>query len=181
MAKLLIMCEGNNELTIVNLLLDADRFLFTRNDLLGLVPYHARQIKSSSIVRLALEQYNNKVEVLRIGDILSDLLVIPDEYLSLISSVSKFCTKPELEILLIINEGRYNEYTKLKAGSHKISPKSFCKANIIYGHTQYDNSSDFYRRYYGKRIDLLVNNIKTYHQLQKAHRKDEYYLASLLK
>ena len=103
--KYLIMCEGPNELEIINLLLDHDCLKFTRDDLLGLEAYHARQIKSSSIVQIALNLYPGKVEVLRIGDTLNEKLKIPKDYTDKILSVKKYCTKPELEMLLIISEG----------------------------------------------------------------------------
>ena len=44
--KILIMCEGPNELKIVNLLLDKGKFKFTRDDLLDMRPFHARQLTS---------------------------------------------------------------------------------------------------------------------------------------
>ena len=46
--KLLIMCEGPNELKVINILLENQKLKFSSDDLLGLVPYHARQIKASS-------------------------------------------------------------------------------------------------------------------------------------
>ena len=42
--KYLIMCEGPNELAIIKMLLEHDKLMFTEDDLLNLVPYHARQI-----------------------------------------------------------------------------------------------------------------------------------------
>ena len=39
------MCEGPNELEIIRMLLENDKLIFTEDDLLNLVPYHARQIK----------------------------------------------------------------------------------------------------------------------------------------
>lgn len=50
--KLLIMCEGPNELKIINILLENQKLKFTSDDLLGLVPYHARQIKRQKTSRL---------------------------------------------------------------------------------------------------------------------------------
>ena len=44
--KRLIMCEGPNELAVMRILLDNDKLTFTEDDLLGLTPYHARQITS---------------------------------------------------------------------------------------------------------------------------------------
>lgn len=42
MSKLLIMCEGPNELEVVKMLLEHGKFYFISDDLLNLVPYHAR-------------------------------------------------------------------------------------------------------------------------------------------
>ena len=96
MEKLLIMCEGPNEKEIIKILLENDLLKFTEDDLLGLTPYHARQIKSSGQVKTELNIYPGQVRILRIGDKQSDKLVIPSEYKDKILSVDKYCTKPEL-------------------------------------------------------------------------------------
>lgn len=176
--KYLIMCEGPNELEVVKLLLENGCFIFTMDDLLGLVPYHARQIKGSGQVQTALNMYPGEVAILRIGDKLSDKLVIPKEYQEKIISVEKYCTKPELEMLLIISENMTNEFEKVKS---KKKPKTFAKENIKCGRKAYKNDTAFYRDYYGNNIPLLVNSIKQYHKHQGAHKKDERYLAELLK
>ena len=77
--KLLIMCEGPNEKEIIRILLENDCLIFTEDDLLGLTPYHARQIKTSAQVRTELNLYPGQVKVLRIGDKQSDVLKIPAE------------------------------------------------------------------------------------------------------
>ena len=61
--KLLIMCEGPNELKIINILLENQKLKFSSDDLLGLVPYHARQIKSSAAVKAALNLYPDEEPV----------------------------------------------------------------------------------------------------------------------
>ena len=104
MEKLLIMCEGPNEKEIIKILLENDLLKFTEDDLLGLTPYHARQIKSSGQVKTELNIYPGQVRILRIGDKQSDKLVIPSEYKDKILSVDKYCTKPELEMLFILAE-----------------------------------------------------------------------------
>lgn len=81
-------------------------------------------------------------------------------------------------MLLIISENMDSAFEKVKS---KTSPKMFSKENIIYKRVHYDNSTAFYRNYYGSRINLLVNTIKRYKQLKGKHQKDEYYLADLLK
>lgn len=46
--------RGTNELKIINMLLENEKLIFSSDDLLGLVPYHARNIKSSAAVKTAL-------------------------------------------------------------------------------------------------------------------------------
>ena len=118
--KPLIMCGGPNELKIINILLENEKLVFSSDDLLGLVPYHARQIKSSAAVKAALNLYPDEVHVLRIGDGQNERLEIPSEYKDKITLVEKYCTKPELEMLLIISEELADEYEKVKS---KMKPK----------------------------------------------------------
>lgn len=178
MEKLLIMCEGPNEREIINILLQNDCLKFTADDLLGLTPYHARQIKSSASVRTELNIYPGQVKIFRIGDKQSDKLVIPAEYKNKITSISKYCTKPELEILFIIAEGLEKDYEKVKS---TMKPKDFAKKYISCGKRKYDNSTSFYSRYFGNNPSLLVDCIKKYHQHNGSHNKDEHYLDELLK
>ena len=176
--KLLIMCEGPNEREIIRILLENDMLVFSEDDLLGLTPYHARQIKTSAQVRTELNIYPGQVTILRVGDKQKDNLTIAAEYQEKIISVEKYCTKPELEILLIIAEGLTKEYEKIKSST---KPKEFTKKNIKYGKRKYDNSTSFFREYFGENPNLLVEAIKKYRKYNGSHKKDEHYLAELLK
>ena len=176
--KHLMMCEGPNELEVVRILLEHDRLIFCEDDLLNLVPYHARQIGNNSAVKTALNLYHGEVCVLRIGDKLNEELKIPREYKAQIVDVKKYCTKPELEMLLLISEHKEAAFEKVKS---RRSAKDFCKEHVIYNRQRYDNSTAFYREYYGKRVQLLIDTIKRYKQLKGKHQKDEFYLADLLK
>lgn len=115
---------------------------------------------------------------MRIGDKLNDELKISKVYKKKITCVKKYCTKPELEMLLIISEELNSKFEK---GKSKKSPKSFCKENVIYNKNRYNNSTTFFRDYYEDRMDLLVNAIQKYKKLKGKHKKDELYLADLLK
>ena len=173
------MCEGPNELKIMRLLLENDALIFREDDLLGLTAYHARQIRSSTQVRTALNLYPGKdVLILRIGDKQTDKLTIPVDYKEKITGIEKYCTMPELEMLLIISEGLVKEFEKVKS---KTSPKSFAKANIVYNRKRYDNSTQFFADYYGGDCGKLIAAIREYKQINGSHRKDELYLADLLK
>lgn len=140
--KLLIMCEGPNELEVVKLLLESDRFTFTRDDLVGLVPYHARQIATSTAVKNALSIYQGDFEVLRIGDKLSDELKMPAEYKSRNKGIKKYCTKPEIEMLFIIAEDKVADYTT-----------QVCTNDIFVCFTTLFARNKLY-----KSIDILVNS-----------------------
>ena len=173
------MCEGPNELKIMRLLLENDALIFREDDLLGLTAYHARQIRSSTQVRTALNLYPGKdVLILRIGDKQTDKLTIPVDYKEKITGIEKYCTMPELEMLLIISEGLVKEFEKVKS---KTSPKSFAKANIVYKRKRYDNSTQFFADYYGGDCGKRFAAIWEYKQINGAHRKYELYLADLLK
>ncbi len=176
--KYLLMCEGPNELEVIRMLLEHNKLIFTADDLLNLTPYHARQIGNNAAVKTALNLYQGNVHVLRIGDKLSDELKVPREYKGKIADIKKYCTKPELEMLLIISENKELDFEKRKSTT---SPKEFSKENVIYNRSRYDNSTAFYREYYGKQINLLVDAIKRYKQLKGKHQRDEFYLADLLK
>ena len=176
--KYLIMCEGSNELEIVNILLQKDLLTIKDDDLLGLKPYHARQINSNSAVKLELNIYpGNDVCVLRIGDTLTEKLTVPDDYANKIINTEKYCTKPELEVLLIIAENLWGEYEKKKSS---VKPKDFAKSEIVFNGLRYNNSTLFYKQFFENRTDLLIYSIKEYKRLKK-HKKDEMYLADLLK
>lgn len=174
--KILIMCEGSNELKVMNMLLDAGKLLFSRDDLLDMRPFHARQLTSPQL-KPALDSYHGPIEVYRIGDKMTDNLKDQKYYLNIVS-VQKYCTLPELEILLVIAEGLFDDYEKVKS---KQKPKEFCKNNISFNRKRYNNSTEFYENYFSGRIDLLVNAIIEYRRLHGTHKKGQGYLADLLK
>ncbi|MDD2964980.1 MAG: hypothetical protein PHU33_13615 [Bacteroidales bacterium] len=175
MNKLLILCEGSNEKKIIEILLRHDKLKFTEDDLIGLVPYHARQLNAPVIVP-ALNMYHGVFDVFRIGDKQNDQLKITRQMKTRIGRVEKYCTKPELEVLLIINEGLYPQFIK----SGKSKPKEFAKKYVVYQKRRYDNATEFYESYYGDRAEVLVNNLREYKRLKK-HDSDELFLADLIK
>ena len=178
MSKYLIMCEGPNELEIIRILLTHNRMIFSRDDLIGLTPFHARQIDGNAQVRTELNMYpNNDVHIVRIGDVQNEKLRIPRDYKDKIICVEKYCTKPELEMLLIISEGLVEEYEKTKSS---IKPKEFAKTYIKLGKERYNCSSGFYAKYYSGRVDELVYAIGEYKRIKKSHKRDELYLADLI-
>ncbi len=176
--KYLIICEGPNEKKIIELLLEHNKLKINMDDLVGRQVYHARQIKSSPVVKTQLCIYGGEVEVWRIGDKQSDKLIIPNEFKFQIKTVKKYCTLPELEILLILSEKKLNEYEKTKS---KIHPKQFAKANITFNQKKYKGESKFYEDYYGDDIQKLIDVIRKYKQRNHSHSVEQLYLVDILK
>ena len=176
--KYLIMCEGPNEKKIMDILLEQDKLIIGRDDLVGREVYHARQIKTSPFVKTQLSIYGDEVEIWRIGDKQSDKLDIPKEYRTQIKSVKKYCTLPELEILLIISEKKYKEFEKTKTNKH---PKQFAKENIVYNRKRYTGETKFYEEYYGNDVAKLISAIREYKQRNHAHNVEQHYLVEILK
>ncbi len=134
------MCEGTNEEKLVELLLDNNKLKIKRSELIGLKPYNIRQLNNPTIIN-ELIRYGERVIVYRIGDTQKDKLKIPIILKNIISSkdIYKYCTKPELEILLIINEELYQDYLKSKK-----RPKDYAKEKITYNKKNMTNQMNSY-------------------------------------
>ncbi len=178
--RILLLCEGQNEEVLLNLLLDVNALVFDRDDLIGRRVYPVRQLNNPTI-KSELKHYGSPVKVYRVGDKQNDKLVIPRDLRNIVfyDEIYKYCTKPELEMLLIINEGLEKEYEKVKSTE---SPKVFAKRFVKCNGVKYDQSSSFLKDYYGgSSVNNLIDNIKKYKNYKKQHDKDELYLADLLK
>ncbi len=173
--KILILCEGAAEKVAIDLLLDNNKLKITRDDLLGLTPYQARQLTNPT-VNNELKNYNNEVIIYRVGDCQNDNFKIPLNLRHIVSKtrIFKYATKPEFEVLLLINEKIYDKY------NNKIDPNELAKSNIRINKKKYDKSKAFVIKYYGNNVKSLVDNIIEYKRIKK-HKKDELYLADLLK
>lgn len=175
--KILIMCEGSNEEALIEMLLDNNKLKITRDDLIGRKAFHVRKL-NVPFIKSELKMYNSPVKIYRIGDKQSDKLEIPKELKHIVeqANIFKFCTKPELEILLVINENMFSTFKK-----SRMEPKEFAKEKICLNGKYYNNQTSFLVEYYsGANINKLVNNIKEYKRLKK-HTRDELYLADILK
>lgn len=98
------------------------------------------------------------------------------------------CEGPnELEIMKILlrhrclkftNDDLLKEFDKVKS---KKKPKQFAKEKIKCNRKRYDNSSKFYAEYFDGNVQLLVDSIREYKRVRGTHKKDELYLADLLR
>lgn len=174
--KILLLCEGKCEQTIMDILLDNNMLTFTRDDLIERRAYPIRYLCNANIVS-ALERYNQPVKIYRIID-KKENLAIPKQIKHIVSKeeVYDYITKPELEILLIINENLYGKFSNMSNCKASV----FAKENILYNGKRYEKTEKFLRDYYGgKRSFLLLKNIKEYKKKKK--KQKDLFLADLLK
>lgn len=162
--KILLACEGQSEVYLLKSLIERGYLSFDCPLLLD-EPIRLRQLTEISpiINSLPIEE---DIIVYRIGDTLTDTLSLSKfKMRSKHIKSFKVCTKTEIEILVIINEGLYPEYIK-KAKSTK--PKSF--VNEVF--------RDFNPEIYFAKHDML-NALREYKRIKK-HNKDEIYLIDLI-
>ena len=165
---IVLACEGKCEVKLLTKLIDNNCLIFDIKDILDRRPLHIRQPQAITplINILPIEE---DIVFYRVGDTQKDQFDlscfgdIRNEHIT----IKRMCTKPEIEILIIINEGLFEEYNKHKS---KIMPKQFVKT-FVNGFVDFEHYIDTHD---------MVNAIKEYKRI-KSHEKDEFYLADLLK
>ncbi len=163
------ICEGGAEQAIINLLLDAERLIFSREALLEGEIICCRDAKSFE-TRYLRKGFKEKITVLRILDSRRENFKLSKAYKHKIDVVNVI-TAPEIEMLVIFNEGKYNEYKK----SGK-KPSDFCKTDLKMSNVK---SVSFVKEYFHD-IDCLIAAIKEYRRVSNIKR-NEYALYDLLK
>lgn len=162
-------CEGKAEQAIIDLLLDADALIFKRVDLVG---KKCTMIRSASRIEEEYlhTAYNRPVVILRILDREKEKFNLRPLYKKQYA-VFSICTKPEIEILHIIHEGKWTEYKK----QNKLKPSEYFQK--LHG-GELTKSENFIKNYYDS-VDDLIAAIHEYHRISAY--KDIYDLSNLLK
>ena len=175
--KYLILLEGKTEQYFIDMLIEEGIFKIDVNDMIDMRPHHQRQLstkfKPHLLTLIKQLQPEEKVEIIRIGDKMSDKLAIPKDIRNKIQSEKKYCTKPEFEILIIIDNDFYNEYLKVKSIQ---KPKTFIKEKL--GKMVCNNKDENWIKSYFKDKNIY-NLLEEYKKLSK-HNKNELYLVDLV-
>ena len=163
--KYLVLCEGPNEKAVVEMLIESNNFIYGVDDLIGLTPYFGRKLDNSHPAYNEVSAYSGQLKIIFIGDTMNGTVTIPKEFKEKIEpdQVEKYHTTPELEMLIIINEGKLDDYNK-QYNKYKYKPKTYAKRNIEYDGVMYNGETSFWRNYYEHRPEVLLANIKEYHR-----------------
>lgn len=163
------ICEGSEESAIIDILVDNGLLIFKREEMLDESVIRCRSAKKFE-ERYLRKGFDNQISVIRILDSRREDFRLSKAYKHKIDVINVI-TAPEIEMLLIHNEGAYDRF---KRSGKK--PSEFCKTNL----RMYDvKSYDFVKDYFSN-PQTLVNAIKEYRRTANIP-KGEYSLSDLLK
>lgn len=163
------ICEWGAEKAIMDILLENELLIFTKNELINDDIIRCRDAKEFE-TRYLRKEFDDKISVIRILDREKENFKISKIYKDKIDVVN-IVTAPEIEVLIIHCENKYNEYCRSKK-----KPSDFCKQNLP--KLKYDKKYETVKAYF-EQPDKLLNAIKIYHQ--KHQSKGQYSLLDLLK
>ena len=170
------MTEGTCELAMMNVLLERNLLAFDEGELLFRQMFQARQIDEKLKEMINQLPANETVNIIRIGDKLSDKLKVPKGLSKRISNISSICIKPEFEILHIIKENRFSEFIKLKSDIK--ASNYYMTINHEYKKTYKCNYNFFNQMDNGTLVELFKNyDIKR----KGTHSKTEKSITILLR
>lgn len=163
------ICEGSAEKAIMDILLDNELLIFTREEMLEEEVIRCRGGKKFEEKYLR-KGFVDKISVIRILDSRRENFKLSKAYENKVDVINVI-TAPEIEMLIIFNEDKYREFKK----SGK-KPCDFCKEDLKMTDVK---AYDFVKKYFAD-PGILVAAIKKYHEISKI-QKGEYTLLDLLK
>lgn len=163
------ICEGSAENAIMDILLDNELLIFPREEMLEEEVIRCREGKKFEEKYLR-KGFSGKISVVRILDSRRENFKISKAYENKVDVINVI-TAPEIEMLIIFNEGKYKEFKK----SGK-KPSDFCREDLKMRNVK---AYDFVKDYFAD-PSVLVDAIKKYQEMSKV-QKGEYTLMDLLK
>lgn len=164
------ICEGTAEEVIMEKMLDADRLIFTRENLLENELIRTRAAESFEKRHLR-KSFRDKITVLRILNSRREKFRTSKAYEGKIAAVHNIITAPEIEILIILHEHKYDAYSRSRK-----KPSDFCKEDLKMGGVK---SRKFVESFFSN-IDDLISAIREYRRVS-CIPPGEYALVDLLK
>ena len=163
------ICEGSAENAIMDILLDHNLLIFSREEMVEEEIIRCREGKKFEEKYLR-KGFMDKISIIRVLDSRRENFKLSKAYVSKVDVINVI-TAPEIEMLIIFNEDKYKEFKK---SGKKLS--SFCKEDLKMTEVK---SYDFVKSYFSDPT-VLVAAIKKYHEMSKV-QKGEYTLLDLLK
>ncbi len=163
------ICEGSAEKAIINLLLENDKLIFNKNQMIDRQIITCRDGKSFETKYLR-KGFKQKISIYRILDSRREKFKLSKAYEGKIEVVNVI-TAPEIEMLIIFNENKYEDYKK-----SRLKPSTYCKSTLQIKNVK---SYKFVEEYFGD-VDVLIYCIREYKRISDVKR-GECTLWDLLK
>lgn len=163
------ICEGSAETAIMDVLLDNDCLIFSRDRLLEEKVIRSRSGRKFEEKYLR-KGFADKISIVRILDSRREQFRLSKAYEHKVDVIN-VVTAPEIEMLIILNE---NKYGLFKASGMK--PSEFCKSELRIANVK---TYDFVKEYF-QDSDVLVSAIREYRRVSDIP-KGEVCLVDLLK
>ena len=166
------ICEGGAERAILDMLLDNHKLIFEREDLIEEELLRCRKGEEFQN-RYLRKGFSKKITVYRILDSHREKFKLSKAYEHKVDVIN-VVTAPEIEMLMIINEGKYADFKK-EQNKSGIKPSDYGKEKIAKDIKTYK----FVKSYFSD-INVLIRAIREYSRVSQ-RRKDEKMLVDLLK
>lgn len=172
--------EGSTEEIIIKKLFGNNNLIFKNGDTYDgsrLIRKFSRtrQVKKFAKENLEMDYGERHINILRVLDSKKEKFSLGKVYEERIESgeiqIFNILTRPEIEILIIINEGHYQKFTNRRGG---IKANIYCKRELKLNKVK---NKEFVSDYFSD-VDLLINNIVKYNELHL--KRDEYNIFDLL-
>ncbi len=164
----LCLCEGGAETAIIDMLLDHDKLIFTREDLIN-NKIHKRECVERIQEKYLGLSYEKPVVIIRIIDSIKEQFKLTKAYKDRYKVYSA-ATNPEIEILIILDQGALDEYTKKKSTN---KPSTYCKEMLGLRNVK---SKTFMNEYFTD-VEKLIQSIKMH---KKSFGRDHLTIYDLL-
>ena len=163
------ICEGAAEEAIIDIMLENHLLIFEREEMLEEKVIRCREGKKFEEKYLR-KGFADKISVIRVLDSRRENFKLSKAYQNKVDMIDVI-TAPEIEMLIIFNEGEYREFK-----SSRKSPSDFCKSNLAMRDVK---TYDYVRGYFEDPL-ILIGAIREYHRISKV-QKGEYTLLDLMK
>ena len=163
------ICEGSAEEAIIDILLDNELLIFTREEMLEEQVIRCRDGKRFE-ERYLRKGFNEKISIIRILDSRRENFKLSRAYQDKVDIVNVI-TAPEIEMLIIFAEDKYQDFKKSKK-----KPSIFCKEDLKMSNVK---SYDYVKEYFAD-ANILIEAIQKYNEISKVP-KGEWTLQDLLK
>lgn len=162
------ICEGGAETAIMDLLLDQNKLIFSRDELLEGEILRTRKGKEFE-TRYLKKNFSGKITVYRILDSRRENFKISKAYQQKVEVVNVI-TAPEIEMLIICNEGKYHDFEKKK----NMSPSEYCKSILKMKNVK---SVSFVKEYFAdvSILEKVFMSIREYLKCEKVKRQYMIY------